>query len=257
LYFGRADPVQDPRWDEPLLRLSALQETLPAGVAVFTLDARFIGLGMPDGRDVLVVPAGALKRAADRLSRGGSIVAASLGTEVQPLDSALIAATGADRGVIVSYVAARGASAGRLAIGDVIRRVGGSDVRSMSDYRTAIVSLEPGKQVAVEIIRHGAPLTVSITPLARTESSADVTGELGLELRTVRGIGAEVVRVAPRSAAARAGILPGDLITMAGDATSPDARRITRAFNELDAGQHIVFAVDRGASHLVVALAKP
>src|SRR5688500_16600187 len=44
VYVGRTDLIQDPRLNTPLLSVVALQQTVPRGGAVFTLDGQFIGL---------------------------------------------------------------------------------------------------------------------------------------------------------------------------------------------------------------------
>jgi hypothetical protein len=256
LYFGRLDRVKDPRWNEPILRFSALQQMLPAGAAVFTLDARFIGVGFPDERAFLVVPAGSLLAEAERLGLRGSVAAADLGIDVQPLDARLRAAIGAQSGVVVSYVNPAGPSAKVLAAADVITAIGGSAVQSPGDYSAALMQMPPGVAVSVQIVRDGQPSTVTITPLARGTVGQPQVNDLGLELRAVRGAGSEAVRVAPRSAAARAGFQAGDLITGIGSIDAPDPRAVTRAFSEAAAGQHLVVRVERGSTHLILALTK-
>jgi hypothetical protein len=256
LYFGRLDRVKDPRWKEPILRFSALQQMLPAGAAVFTLDARFIGVGFPDDRTFLVVPAVSLLAESEQLGLRGSVPAADLGIEVEPLQGALRAATGADTGVVVSYVNAAGPTAGQLEAADVITSIAGTAVFSPADYAAALMQLAPGAQVPIGIVRKGAQLTLTVTPLAQGKLKEPAVNDLGLELRGVAGAGSEALRVAPRSAAARAGIQAGDLITGIGDADAPEPRVVARAFKDAADGQHLIVRLERGSTHLVVALTK-
>ena len=257
LYFGRADRITDPRWPTPVIRLSALQQMLPAGAAVFTLDGHFIGAGVPDERDFLVVPAALLRAEADRVVQHGSIASADLGVDVQRLDAELRAATGAAAGVVVTYVASKGPSDGVLAEGDVITRVGPAAIASVPDYTGATMELTPGKPVTVDVQRGGSPLTLTLTPSARTAVADDAAAALGLALHDVRNEGSEVIRVAPRSAAALAGLVPGDLITAVSGDRAPDPERVTRAFHGAPAGARLLVMVDRGAAHLVLVIAKP
>ena len=256
LYFGRLDRVNDRRWKEPILRFSALQQMLPSGAAVFTLDARFIGVGFPDDRAFLVVPALSLLVEAEQLALRGSVPAADFGIEVQPLDPALRAATGAQAGVVVSFVHPSGPSSHRLAAADVITALGNTPIQSPSDYTAALMQLSPGAAVVIGIMRNTAPATATVTPVARGSLPDPGSNALGLELRVVKGAGSEAVRVAPRSAAARAGIRTGDLITGIGSADAPEPQTVTKAFDDAKAGEHLIVRLERGATHLVAALAK-
>ena len=256
LYFGRLDRVNDPRWKEPILRFSALQQMLPSGAAVFTLDARFIGVGFPDERGFLVVPAVSLLAEAEQLALRGSVPAADLGIEVQPLERGLRAATGADSGVVVAYVNPAGPSAGQLAAADVITSIGGIPIQSSADYPAALMQLAPGTPVTIAMTRMRTPGTATVTPVARGSLSEQPVDELGLELRAVKGAGSEAIRVAPRSAAARAGIEAGDLITGIGAADAPDPRTVNKVFADAAAGQPLIVRIERGSTHVVVALTK-
>jgi membrane-associated protease RseP (regulator of RpoE activity) len=256
LYFGRLDRVNDRRWKEPLLRFSALQQMLPTGAAVFTLDARFIGVGFPDDRAFLVVPAVSLLAEAERLGLRGSVPAADLGIDVQPLDPALRSATGAQSGVVVSYVHPAGPASRQLAAADVITAIGSTGIQSPADYTAALMQLSPGTPVTIGMVRNTAASTVTVTPVARGSLANGGGDALGLELRAVKGAGSEAVRVEPRSAAARAGIRAGDLITGIGSTDAPDPRGVTRAFGSAAAGQHLIVRLERGSAHLVVALTK-
>jgi hypothetical protein len=257
IYFGRMDRIHDPRWSGEVVRLSGLQQALPAGAAVFTLDSRFIGLGFPDDRDFLVVPADTLVAEAERLRRDGSVAAADIGVEVQRLDADLRAATGTTDGVVVTYVSPKGPSAGQLAPADVVRSIGGQLLQSPADFNAVLMQLPASAPVTIERVRNGSTTTVTVTPGTRTSVAAQAATDLGLDLRAVTGAGSEVVRVTPRSAAARAGIAAGDLISGIADVDAPDPRGVARLFDRAPAGARILVRLERGSVHLVVALAKP
>ena len=77
---------------------------------------------------------------------------------------------------------------------------------------------------------------------------------LGLTMRAVPRVGVQVTGVAPRSAAARAGIEIGDVVTRFGPFEQPSLRQIGRAYSSAD--RPLVAAVTRGERHLVFAVEK-
>ncbi len=84
-----------------------------------------------------------------------------------------------------------------------------------------------------------------------------VEAPLGLSLRAIPGVGAEVVRTDPESAAARAGIQPGDVITVFGESRRPSPLEIKRVFDAAQKDARVAVAVTRGERHQVLVLRKP
>lgn len=258
MYFGRIDRVADPAWTDPVLRFSALQQALPEGAAIFTLRGEFVGLGIPDGRDLIVVPSDSLQRAANSLAASGSQSMADLGFEVQPLTSALRAATGATDGIMVSYVAADGPAARALRAGDVVVGIDDLVVHTPHDFRAAAVAAAVGQPVTIRFVRDGVASTAQITPEPVRGAAAQADArQLGLTLRNDAGRGSDVVRVEPDSAAGRAGLMEGDVITMLDGAPHPRPDDVLRAFGHLHSGQWLLVAVDREGRHLMTAVGKP
>lgn len=260
MYFGRVDRANDPAWSDPVLRFSALQQALPEGAAIFTLRGEFVGLGIPDGRDLIVVPSAMLQHAADTLTASGSQSLADVGFDVQPLSAALRDATGATDGVVVTYVAPDGAAANALRIGDVVTGIGDVIVHAPDDFRAATLAASAGQPMPIRFVRSGAAGTAQITPTpARRSAPAIDHGQLGLglTLRTAADGGSEVMGVAPGSAAARAGLMEGDVITMLDGAPHPRPADIRRAFERLPSGRWLLVAMDRDGRHLVTAVGKP
>jgi S1-C subfamily serine protease len=93
-----------------------------------------------------------------------------------------------------------------------------------------------------------------IDVLATSVAAPAATRSLGLTLRSRAGVGAEVLRVARGSVADRAGLAPGDVITLIGDVPAPTPARITRSFAALREGQRALIAVTRGDTHRVLTL---
>ena len=256
MYFGRVDQTNEPGWTDSVLRFSALQQTLPPGVAIFTLQGAFVGLGIPDGRDLLVVPEPVLEAAANSLATAGSRPLANPGFQVQPLDSALRAATGAQEGVIVSYVDPDGPGTNVLRVGDVITGIGDIVVHTPEDYRAAALDMTVGSPVTIRFVRDGRAEAAPITAAPRRTAAAAEGQGLGLSLREVSA-GTQVTRVAVGSAAAQAGLEEGDIITALNGAPHPAPATLERAYQRLQSRGWIVVAVDRNGTHLVTALGKP
>ena len=79
---------------------------------------------------------------------------------------------------------------------------------------------------------------------------------LGLTMRAVPRIGVEIVRVDPGSAAARAGIEAGDVVTLIGEVERPTPGQLTRAFQAAPDDRPLLVGVTRGDRHRVLALGK-
>jgi len=79
---------------------------------------------------------------------------------------------------------------------------------------------------------------------------------LGLEMKSVPGVGTTVVRINPRSAAGAARLQEGDIITLVGKITAPTAAQMSNAFRSARTGEAIMLAITRGRTHLVVGLVK-
>jgi S1-C subfamily serine protease len=91
--------------------------------------------------------------------------------------------------------------------------------------------------------------------LVAAAGAATDPAALGLTLRALPGIGAEVVRVERGSAGDRSGLLPGDLITRADATDTPTPAQLQRAFASARE-RPLIIAFTRGTSRQVTALEK-
>jgi S1-C subfamily serine protease len=66
----------------------------------------------------------------------------------------------------------------------------------------------------------------------------------------------EVLRVERASAASRAGLRPGDVITIAGDLQAPTAGQLARLFAAEPATSPVLIVIARGDAHQVAVLEK-
>lgn len=257
VYVGRMQLVPDPRTGTEQLALTALQHALPRGAAVFTLDGAFLGLVRDPGPTTTVVTAEFLRAAADEAQPMAGGPRGILGVEVDALTSALARPTGADRGVIVTRVYPGGPAATLLQSGDVIQAVDGAGVNSIAAFRQQESSRAPGANVALKVVRRRAPLDITLqaanAATAPAAAGVDGPGFLG---RHVPGAGVEVLTVQEWSAAALAGLQPGDLMVAVDGQQAPDTAAIARRYRALDAGGALLLTVQRGQRHHVLALEK-
>jgi C-terminal processing protease CtpA/Prc len=137
----------------------------------------------------------------------------------------------------------------------VIEAIDNTPVPTPEHWAVHMDRLSAGQPVTLQLrrassLQASSPQEVTITaqPLPPPADRP-----LGLKMRTVARVGAEVLSVAPASAAERAGLLAGDIVTRAGDRDAPTAAELMDAFKE-SADRPLLVAVTRGATHHVLAL---
>ena len=249
---GPLTPVSNPLWRE-VWRLPANTE-VTAGSFLFTTDARLVGLAvnLPDG--LALVPATALIDEADRLLASGARTPGHIGVEVQALTPAIARATGATTGVVVTRVDPDGPAAPILAVGDVLETVAEEPLTTPQQW-TARAAVPAGHTLMVRVRRADAVRTVGL--IAAPMEAVRQAATLGLQLRNLPRTGSVVMEVQADSAAHRAGLRPGDVITLAGTTTAPPPVAVRRAFDRVPPGAAILIGYTRGDAHLVTALEKP
>jgi hypothetical protein len=256
-FLGRADPVSDLRWESRLLVLGGALQA-PPGSLVFSLDARLVGMSVLEDGYLAVVPATALLTAVSTLADGAPPPPGDIGVEVQPLTPSLAAATGASNGVVVAYVGPRGPADGQLTFGDVVDAIDGQPVTTPRTFGILVGRAAPGSSITVRIVRGGETQehTVTVGSSAAVHTGNAAPG-LGLELLARSGGGIEVLSVAPGSAADRAGVLAGDVITRIGDLPRPSPADARRLYTQLASDAWLLVGITRGDRRMVVALSKP
>jgi PDZ domain len=250
VFVGRLHPATNPGWPGEILVLPVRTAVAP-GDLLFTTDGALAGLVIPHAAALALVPGETLLNVADLLRSQGAPPTGWLGIEVHGLTPALASATGARAGVIVSRVHPDGPAAAALTAADVIEAANGEPIASLNDWRPIAARVRPGDSLNLTVRRRTQAVTVTVTGAAVPTRPA--REPLGLKLRTLAEVGAEVVDVASESAAARAEIVVGDVIIAIGDIQKPTAAQVARAFAE-SSGRPLLAVLARGQSHRVVAL---
>jgi S1-C subfamily serine protease len=221
---------------------------LTAGSLIFTSGGEWLGVSADDGSRLIIVPADTLLRRSDELRKQAS-PAADLGLSVQSLRGDIAAATGAAAGVIVTWVDPGGPSADVILVGDVIESIDGHAVPTVRAWSARTGRLAAGAPIRLQVRRSGAPVDVTVTGSARNED------HLGLTLARA-GAGSRVVRIAAGSAAERAGLLPGDLLSAVGASTALSPADLERRFTSLKPTGTLLLSVTRGNDHHIAVLTR-
>lgn len=184
------------------------------------------------------VPTNLARHVLEDLVRDGQVRRGFLGVMIQDLTPALAKKfeLGEDRGVLIAEVSA-GTPAAKAGLreGDVVTEYDGKAVRHQRQFRLLVAQTEPGSEVAVKVLRDGKPVTLTVTPQEVPGSRSVARGGAGGDraAETLQGVavqdlddrsrerlgvpagveGALIAQVQPGSAAQRAGLRPGDLIT--------------------------------------------
>jgi S1-C subfamily serine protease len=256
VFVGALSRVTSVRWSESVWAAPA-GSNLGAGAFVFTTDGMLAGLAVEHEGHPAILPAEALMRAAERLLRDGSRGGGWLGLQVQGLTPAVASITASTGGVVVTWVDPEGPAAGSLRATDVIETIGGQALSTPDDWDAHVSLLTPGDPLLLGVRRAGEVQEIKLTAGEHPATPVPLKpDELGLTMRAVPRAGVEVVRVDPGSAAARAGIMAGDVITLIGETEGPTPADVTRVFAASPPSSALLVRVVRGDLHHVLALEK-
>jgi hypothetical protein len=250
VYVDALTATDNPRWPGQEWQLPPHADVEP-GSFLFTSTAAFAGLVVSDSDEQrLMVPATTVLAEAARVLDSPPHMAAYMGIEVQPLSSALARATGATTGLIVTWVDSRGPADGAVSPGEVIEVINGVPLATTDQWDVQVTRLEIDQPVILGVRNASGRREVS---LAAAKHPVPGPRALGLTLRVLPGVGAEVLRVDPNSAGERSGLRAGDVITRADGTDAPSPIDIRRAFSA--PGDHaVIVAFTRDASRRVTAL---
>ncbi len=250
-FIGSLTPVETPGWSGPLWALPH-DADVPPGAFLFTDNAELMGVVARYEDGLAIVPSRMLWAAADDLLRQPAKMPVDLGIDVEALTPRLSLASGADTGVVITWIDPNSVVAAQLKAGDVIQAVDDVTIPTPEHWRVLTARLGAGDTMAIRVWRGGTQrelLVVAATPADITPASM-----LGLTMRSIARVGAAIVRVDPGSAAEAGGVEPGDVITAIGDSMTPSADQVETAFASTRRGALLILAVTRGAAHRIVAL---
>lgn len=208
-----------------------------SGGPLFNMDGEVVGINSqiysPSGGSVglsFAIPSSLAIDVVNQLKDKGRVERGWLGVMIGNVDKDLASAYGLDKaqGAIVSEVSPNGpAEKAGVKMGDLIVKFNGQDVHSQADLPRIVGQLAPGTKVTFDVIRKGKRETlhgtleklkddsVAANPDVKSESKPTKTDALGLAVVPATGSekGVQIISVEPDSAAQRAGLQGGDIIT--------------------------------------------
>jgi S1-C subfamily serine protease len=251
VFVGSLDPIDNALWSDRLWAVPARTDLVP-GSFVFTNSAELVGLVITYGGRPVIVPGGTVLAQADRLLAMPPRPAGTLGIEVQDLTPPLALVTGASVGVVVTWLDANDVGGEHMMVGDVIEAVDGLALANRQHWDVRMARLSVGETLRIRVRRKRELSEVVL--VARAPTARPASRSLGLTLRGRVKMGAEVVRVERASAADRAGLAVGDVITLIANAQAPTPAQVVQSFGSIEQGQRLIVAVTRGDTHFVTTL---
>jgi len=246
-----------------------------SGGALIDLDGRLVGINTaivsPAGGNVgigFAVPISMASSVAGQLLEFGEIQRGRLGILIQDVTPELAEALdlGVDRGAVVTQVEP-GSAAERagLRAGDVITELDGEPVDGSADLRNRVGLVRIGTEVELELIRDGRRETVRASVGGVSGNTSSVEGQTIDRLRgaefsnldpshprygTITGV--LVASVAQGSAAARSGLVTGDIILAVNRRSVSSVEDLSEAI--LEARSAIALSVLRDNSRLFIVI---
>jgi S1-C subfamily serine protease len=251
VFIGALRSVVSPAWAVPIWKVPPGTD-LNIGSFLFTSQGELAGLVVNEGGESAVVPGETVLDHAERLLEHPVRVQGYVGVEVQSLSPALETAVAAGGGVLVTWVDAEGPATKELIVGDILEVAQGQRIASQRQWDVLTARLQPTDVISIRVRRRDSVRDVQL--MATSFPTVLPAPRLGLTLRRVPGAGVEVMRVDRLSAAERAGLLAGDLITLIGDRRNPSPTQVTQAFASLPAGRPLRVVITRGDAHRMLAL---
>jgi len=225
------------------------------------------------------IPSNMARSIMTSLLETGKVERGWLGVSIQNLDRDLADAMGIDQahGVLVADLSPDGPAAkAGIARGDVILSINGRAVKTTGELRNLVASQPAGKSVAIEVTRNKKPLTLNVelgsspskaTPTAPAKTSAEgllgglAVSDISQELRRKFNIpekvdsGAVVTQLDPRSACAKAGIAPGDVIIQVDQNPVSDAGEFRKLADAVE-GKSVLLLVARESGTVFLLVKK-
>jgi serine protease Do len=230
------------------------------------------------------IPIDTAMGAVKQLKASGKVSRGMIGVTLQALDAESAKGLGLPdtRGALINDVT-RGSAGDKagLQVGDVVRSIGGTEIRQSSDLPPIIGAMAPGTRVTLGILRDGKPKQVGVTleeldasllpgasqqpgprgPQAPSTKSANPLGLVGQDLdaddRRQAGLkpgeGVGIARV-NGVAAREAGLQPGDIVLRVGNEPVASVQALDRALAGARPGQTVMLLIRRGSSTAFLAV---
>src|SRR5439155_3148238 len=265
----------------PLVNLHG--EVIGINTAIASRSGGFQGIGF-------AIPSNQAKFVYGQLKDKGKVTRGWLGVAIASVNEPSVAKLAesfgykGNDGVFVQQVMPDTPSSGKLKNGDVITQLNGKPVKDVTELRNQIASLPPNNEVMLGVFRDGKTQDVKLklgeqpedlavahnrggrggdsgsgeegTADAKTKigvTLGDLSDELAQRFGIDKGVNGAIVReVDPKSAAAREGIRPGDVITEIAKTEVSNAKEAREALAKADLSKGVrLYVVSREGSRFV------
>ncbi|ROQ20521.1 serine protease Do [Marinimicrobium koreense] len=238
--IGRSIPGPNNDTYVPFIQTDVAINPGNSGGPLFNLDGEVVGINSQiytrSGGSIglsFAIPAGLAKEVVAQLKDKGRVERGWLGVVIQGVNRDLAQSFGLRRatGALISNMDPEGPAArSGLEVGDIILKFDGRTIGESGDLPPLVGRTEPGSEVPVVVMRRGDERTIDVEigllpdrdgQVADSGPDAAPTGDpLGLMVEALpsdaQETGVLVTRVTRGSAAAGAGLRPGDIITQLG-----------------------------------------
>ena len=227
---------------------------------IFSTSGGFMGLSFSIPIDLAI-------QIKDQLIENGRVIRGRIGVGIQAVTQDLAEAFGmkTPRGAVITQLekGQPGEKAG-LKVGDIVVALNGQTINSANDLPVKISSMKPGTKVKLTVLRDGKEKDVTVTVAENPEDSTAPTeakpaqGKLGVSVRALNDEelkeldltnGLLVTEV--RAAAARAGLMPRDIILSANGKTVKTVGDLRRA---VSGAEKVALLVQRQQSRIFIAV---
>lgn len=247
-------------------------ELIGINTAIATRTMGYMGIGF-------AIPSDMIKRVMQELIEKGKVTRSQLGVYIERIDETLKKGLklGSDQqGILVSEVIPNTPAAeSGFEKYDVIIAINGTAVTQVQNFRNQVALTPPGEKISVQVLRNGAPVT--LTPLLREASEAAQEGpgnqalaeRLGFQLEPLNGEiksqlglpqtfkGLAVTEIEPQSNAAQQGLQRGDLITEVNQQSVNAWEDVIEALKKVKPGDAILLNTIRNGQSQIMAFKMP
>lgn len=227
---------------------------------IFSTSGGFMGLSFSIPIDLAI-------EIKDQLIKNGRVIRGRIGVGIQAVTQDLAEAFGmkTPKGAVITQIDKDGpADKAGLQVGDILIAVNGQEVKNANDIPVKISTMRPGTKTTMTILRNGKQENVSVT-VAETPSEDGVkaqekasAGKLGVSVRPLSKDELEeldlqhgLLVTEVRGAAARAGLLPRDLILSANGKPVKAAEDLAKAIQK---SNKVALLVQRQQSRIFIAI---
>ena len=227
---------------------------------IFSTSGGFMGLSFSIPIDLAI-------QIKDQLIENGRVIRGRIGVGIQAVTQDLAEAFGmkTPRGAVITQLekGQPGEKAG-LKVGDIVVALNGQAINSANDLPVKISAMKPGTKVKLTVLRDGKEKDISVTVAENPEDSTAPTeakqaqGKLGVSVRALNDeelkeldLTSGLLVTEVRAAAARAGLMPRDIILSANGKTIKTVGDLRRA---VSGAEKVALLVQRQQSRIFIAV---